>query len=447
MTSIYESEVEKYCIELLQEQGYSYLSPEALGAEREKFSDVVLHTRLKNAIAKLNPTIPEDVKEQALREVLNLPSQDLVENNEAFHRLLSDGVGVEYQKKGDTRGDKVWLIDFQNSLNNDLLVCNQFTVTENKISRRPDIVLFVNGLPLVVIELKNPSDEKATVEKAFTQLQNYKAAISGLFFYNGVMVASDGHYARAGSLTAGWTRFMSWKTVDGVRETSKTTPQIETFIKGMLRPDVLLDLIKQFTVFEKTKKEDPITGLSSIEIVKKIAAYHQYHAVNKAVESTLRAIAPQTSLSFRAPPSSYGLASVEEQPKGDRKAGVLWHTQGSGKSLSMVFYAGKIVLELDNPSILVITDRNDLDGQLFDTFSASKQLLRQDPVQANDRSHLKKLLKTSGGGIIFSTIQKFSPEDSKTNFELLSERENIVVIADEAHRSQYGFAAKTLIKK
>ena len=446
MTKIYESDVEKLCIGLLQEQGYSYLSPEALESEREKPSDIVLYARLKDAIAKLNPLIPEEAKEQALREVLNLPSPNLIENNEAFHRLLNDGVGVEYQKKGDTRGDKVWLIDFQNPLANDLLVCNQFTVTENKNTRRPDLVLFVNGLPLVVIELKNPAGEKATVQKAFMQLQNYKEAIPSLFFYNGVTAASDGLDAKAGSLTAGWTRFMNWKTVDGRREDTTTTPQIETLIKGMLRPNVLLDLIKQFTVFEKTKQEDPATGLSSIETVKKIAAYHQYYAVNKAVESTLRAVAPQTSLSFRAPPSSYGLASVEEQPKGDRKAGVIWHTQGSGKSLSMVFYAGKIVLRLNNPSILVITDRNDLDDQLFDTFAASKQLLRQDPRQAKDRSHLKKLLKRSGGGIIFTTIQKFSPEDSKTSFDLLSERENIVVIADEAHRSQYGFGAKTLIK-
>ena len=346
----------------------------------------------------------------------------------------------------------------------------------------------------MVIELKNPTDENATVKKAFTQLQNYKNAIPSLFFYNGVLVASDGLDAKAGSLTAGWSRFMNWKTVDlpaprpnlffvyviacndgslyigqtenlrkrwkehlagsgsnwtkihkprfiahyeeyktreeavkreqdlktgfgrkwlkkeiesgrarqagGEKEDSSTTPQIETMIKGMLRPDILLDLIKQFTVFEKTKRENPDTGLIQIETIKKIAAYHQYHAVNRAIESTKKATSDN----------------------GNRKAGVVWHTQGSGKSLSMVFYAGKIVLELDNPTIVVITDRNDLDDQLFDTFANSQQLLRQEPVQATDRAHLKKLLKTTGGGIIFTTIQKFSPENGGTEFDLLSDR-------------------------
>ncbi len=424
MTKIYESDIENFCIELLEKQGYTYLSPEEQEIERADLADVVLRGRLKSAIDKLNPSIPEDAKEQALREILNLPNQNLIENNEAFHQMLTDGVGVEYQKNGDTVGDKVWLIDFKTPLNNDLLVCNQFTVTENNITKRPDIVLLVNGLPLVVLELKNPTDENATVQKAFTQLQNYKNAIPSLFYYNGILVASDGLDAKMGSLTAGWTRFMGWKTVDGEREDSNTTPQIETLTNGMLAPHILLDLIKQFTVFEKTKREDAESGLTSIETVKKIAAYHQYHAVNKAIESTKK-------------------ASCED---GNRKAGVVWHTQGSGKSLSMVFYSGKIVLELDNPTIVVITDRNDLDEQLFDTFAGSKQLLRQEPIQATDRIHLKKLLKTAGGGIIFTTIQKFSPEDLSENFELLSERKNIIVIADEAHRSQYGFSAKTLIK-
>jgi type I restriction enzyme, R subunit len=424
MTKIFESDIENFVIELLQKHGYNYLSPEDQEVERESLSDIVLRGKLKAAIEKLNPNIPEDARDQALREVLNLPSQNLIENNEFFHRMLTNGVEVEYQKNGDTVGDKVWLVDFENPLNNDLLVCNQFTVTENNVTKRPDIVLLINGLPLVVIELKNPTDENATVKKAFTQLQNYKNAISSLFFYNGILVASDGLDAKAGSLTASWTRFMNWKTVDGVREDSSTTPQIETLVNGMLTPTVLLDLIKQFTVFEKTKREDPETGLTSIEIAKKIAAYHQYHAVNKAIVSTVEA----------------------SKDDGDRKAGVVWHTQGSGKSLSMVFYTGKIVLELNNPTVLVITDRNDLDEQLFATFAESKQLLRQKPVQANDRVHLKKLLKTAGGGIIFTTIQKFSPEDLSENFELLSERKNIIVIADEAHRSQYGFGAKTLIK-
>lgn len=348
MTKIYESDIENFAIELLEKQGYSYLPPEKQEAERENLSEVVLRGRLKSAIDKLNPNIPDDAREQALREVLNLPSQNLIENNEVFHQMLTDGVSVEYQKNGDTVGDKVWLIDFGNPLNNDLLVCNQFTVIENEKTKRPDVVLLINGLPLVVMELKNPTDENATVKKAYTQLQNYKKAISSLFYYNGVLVASDGLDAKMGSLTAGWSRFMVWKTVDGVKEDKSTVPQIETLINGMLRPDVLLDLVKQFTVFEKTKKEDLETGLTSVETVKKIAAYHQYHAVKKAVESTKDA----------------------SQENGSRKVGVVWHTQGSGKSLSMVFYAGKIVLELDNPTIVVITDRNDLDDQLFDNLQA-----------------------------------------------------------------------------
>ena len=425
MNKIFESDIEQLVIEFLEQQGYVYLSPEEQEAERVNLSEVILRNRLKTAIDKLNPNIPDNAKEQALREVLNLSSQSLIENNETFHRMLIDGIRVEYQKNGNTVGGTVWLIDFENPLNNNLLVCNQFTVVENNITRRPDVVILVNGLPLVVIELKNPADEKATVKKAFTQLQNYKKVISNLFYYNGVLVASDGLDAKMGSLTAGWSRFMAWKTVDGIKEDKSTTPQIETLIKGMLRPDVLLDLIKQFTVFEKTKKEDSETKLTSIETIKKIAAYHQYHAVKKAVESTKQ-------------------VSRED---GSRKVGVVWHTQGSGKSLSMVFYTGKIVLDLGNPTIVVVTDRNDLDDQLFETFAGCKQLLRQDPIQVDNRSHLKSLLRTAGGGIVFTTIQKFSPEDLSESFELLSDRKNIVVIADEAHRSQYGFGAKTLIKK
>jgi type I restriction enzyme, R subunit len=447
MTKISESQIENFTIELLEKQGYVYLSPEEQETERQNLSNVVLRGRLKSAIDKLNPNIPEDAREQALREVLNLPSQNLIENNETFHQMLTDGVGVEYQKNGDTVGDKVWLVDFENPLNNDLLVCNQFTVVENEKTKRPDVVLLVNGLPLAVIELKNPADENATVQKAFTQLQNYKKAISSLFYYNGVLIASDGLDAKMGSLTAGWSRFMAWKTIDGVKEDKSTVPQIETLINGMLRPDVLLDLVKQFTVFEKTKKEDSKTGLTSVETVKKIAAYHQYHAVNKAIGSTIRATA-ETPMMIRESPTSYGLPTTEQQSPGDRRAGVVWHTQGSGKSLSMVFYAGKLIVDsrMGNPTLVVITDRNDLDDQLFDTFAGSKQLLRQEPIQANNRAHLKKLLKTAGGGIIFTTIQKFSPEEISENFDLLSERKNIVVIADEAHRSQYGFGAKTLIK-
>jgi len=292
------------------------------------------------------------------------------------------------------------------------VLCNDATVS--------DVVIFINGLPLVVIELKNPADENATVAKAFTQLQNYKNAIPSLFNYNGILVASDGLDAKAGTISSDFGRFAAWKSVDGVRENKATVPQVETLIKGMLRKDVLLDLVKQFIVFEKTKKED--AGLSSVVTVKKVAAYHQYFAVNKAVESTISA------------------ASQE----GSRRAGIVWHTQGSGKSLSMVFYTGKIVLALDNPTVVVVTDRNDLDGQLFDTFAGCRGLLRQEPVQAQSIPHLKRLLKTAGGGIVFTTIQKFSPDEGQAVYDLLSERKNIVVIADEAHRSHYGFKAKNI---
>ena len=448
---ITEDAVEQMAIELLEAQGYSYvhgpsIAPDGEWPERERFSDVILAGRLKAAIEKLNPKVKPEAREQALRQVINLPSQNLIDNNEVFHRLLTDGVEVEYLGDQGVQGDKVWLFDFKDLSRNEFVVCNQFTVIQNNINKRPDIVLFVNGIPLVVIELKNPADENATVKKAFTQIQNYKKAISNLFYYNEILVASDGFDAKAGSLTADWSRFMAWKTVDGIKEDKSTVPQIETLIKGMLRPDVLMDLIKQFIVFEKSKKEDSKTGLIRVETVKKMAAYHQYHAVNKAIESTVRASALEDILSVKESPASYGLPSVKTQAKGDRKAGVVWHTQGSGKSLSMVFYTGKIVLALNNPTVVVITDRNDLDDQLFDTFAGCKQLLRQDPIQALSKPHLKELLKTAGGGIVFTTIQKFFPENGEPDFDLLSDRKNIIVIADEAHRSQYGFSAKTTIK-
>lgn len=425
MPTIFESDVERFVIELLENQGFSYLAPEKQEAERKDLGEVVLLNRLKNSIDTLNTTIPDEAKEQALKQVLNLPSQNLIDNNEAFHKMLTEGIEVEYLTESGIKGDKVWLIDWQEVLNNEFIVCNQFTVTENNMTKRPDVVIFVNGLPLVVIELKNPADENATVAKGFTQLQNYKNAIPSLFYYNGILIASDGFDAKAGTISSEFSRFAAWKSVDGIREDKTTIPQIETMIKGMLKKEVLLDLIKQFIVFEKTKKEDIKTGLSSVVTVKKIAAYHQYFAVNKAVESTISA------------------ASKD----GSRKAGVVWHTQGSGKSLSMVFYTGKIVLSLNNPTIVVVTDRNDLDDQLFDTFAGCRQLLRQEPVQAENIPNLKTLLKTAGGRIVFTTIQKFSPDDGAVVYELLSERKNIVVIADEAHRSHYGFGAKTIEDK
>ena len=444
---ITESAVEEFCLEVLEGQGYRFVSPEELN--RTDSERVIVEATLREMVASLNPNVPQQAQDEAVKKVLTLSSQNLLENNEEFHRYLTEGIKVEIQKDGETRGEIVNLVDYGSAQNNRLEVTNQFTVSASQrgtiVTKRPDVLILVNGMPLVVIELKNPSDENATVRKAYDQLQTYKQEIPQLFYYNTLLIASDGIEARTGSLTAGFSRFMRWKTVDGIREDDSVIPQIETLSKGMLRPDVLLDLIKQFTVFEKTESEDE-NGLKQIQTVKKIAAYHQYHAVNKAVESTKRATAEAHCV--MEDPVSYGnLPTVKDQPEGDQKAGVVWHTQGSGKSLSMVFYTGKIVLELNNPTIVVLTDRNDLDQQLFDTFAACKQLLRQTPVQAEDRGDLKKLLKTEGGGIIFTTIQKFAPEEGSSVYETLSERRNIIVMADEAHRSQYGFAAKTIEKE
>jgi type I restriction enzyme R subunit len=419
MSRLTESVIEDFAIELFERLGYFYEQP-----ERENYSDVLIIERLQSAINHINPTIPESAKEQALKEVERIHSPELLANNETFHRMLTEGVKVTYQKDGHERGDSVMLIDFDNPENNEFLVVNQFTVIENHQEKRPDVILFVNGLPLVVIELKNPTSEDATIQSAYRQLTTYKATIPSLFTYNALLVISDGLEAKAGSLSADFSRFMTWKTVDGKTEESHLVSQLETLINGMLNKKTLLDLVRHFVVFEKSKKVDEITDVISIHTVKKIAAYHQYYAVNKAINSTL-------------------LASNES---GNKKAGVVWHTQGSGKSLSMVFYTGKIVLGLDNPTVLVITDRNDLDDQLFDTFAASIQLLRQEPKQAEDRQQLKDLLKVASGGVVFSTIQKFQPDEGNV-YDELSNRRNIIVVVDEAHRTQYGFAAKTVDEK
>ncbi len=478
MNKITESEIEKFAIELLEKQGYQYIyapsiAPDSETPERESFEDVLLLERLQTAVGRINPSIPADIREDAIKQILRLNSPELIANNEAFHRMLTEGIKVTFQRDlpasagqaggRESRGDLVWLIDFNNPENNDFLVANQFTVIENNVNKRPDVILLVNGLPLVVIELKNPADENATLMSAFKQFQTYKEAIPSLFDYNGFMIISDGLEAKAGPISAGLSRFMAWKTADGKVEASPLIGQLETLIKGMLEKKTLLDLIRHFIVFEKSKKEDSETGIITIQTVKKLASYHQYYAVNRAVDSTLRAsgYSETSAACLRADthrqessdgqmvmesPESYGLTGVDSQPVGDRKGGVVWHTQGSGKSLSMVFYTGKIVLTMDNPTVLVITDRNDLDDQLFDTFAASKQLLRQEPVQAEDRGHLKELLKVASGGVVFTTIQKFHPDEGNV-YETLSERRNVIVIADEAHRTQYGFKAKTIDAK
>lgn len=429
---ITENIIEQSAIEILQTQGWEYangkeISPEGLFCERENFSQIVLLNRLRTAIAKINPDIPLDAQEAAVQKVLRIASPDLLHNNEEFHRLLVEKVKIPYQENGYERSHEVALIDFEQPANNQFLVVNQYTIIENNQNKRPDVLLFVNGLPLVVIELKNAASENADIKSAYQQIQTYKAIIPSLFTYNAICILSDGLECKAGSVSADLSRYMTWKTSDGIKEASRFKPQLETLLKGMLQPATLLDLVRNFIVFEKSKKEDAKTGLIQIQTVKKLAAYHQYYAVNKAVQSSV----------------------VASGINGDKRGGVVWHTQGSGKSLSMVFYSGKLITspEMRNPTIVVITDRNDLDDQLFDTFASSVQLLRQEPVQAENREHLKELLKVASGGIVFTTIQKFLPENNKSVYDQLSDRKNVVVIADEAHRTQYGFEAKLVDEK
>ncbi|GET22715.1 type I restriction endonuclease subunit R [Prolixibacter denitrificans] len=453
MTRLTENTIEEFVIELLTRLNYQYLygpdiAPDGDHPLRDSYEEVLLTNQLRAAIGRINPSLPVSSQEEALKEVQRIHSPELLANNETFHRLLTEGINVSYQKEGNERGDLVWLVDFAHPENNEFTVVNQFTVIENGINKRPDVILFVNGLPLVVMELKNAAGDQATIQSAFRQVETYKDSISTLFTYNAFNVISDGLEARAGSLSAGFTRYMAWKSDDGKTEASRLISQLETLVRGMLNKETLLDLIRHFIVFEKNKKEDT-DGIVTVTTVKKLAAYHQYYAVNRAVESTLRAAGYETYYqpSFEGNvveehPESYGVPSAFQQPRGDRKGGVVWHTQGSGKSLSMVFYTGKLVLAMDNPTVVIITDRNDLDDQLFDTFAASTQLLRQEPRQAESRDDLKEKLKVASGGVVFSTIQKFQPEEGNV-YETLSERENIVVIADEAHRTQYGFKAKT----
>jgi type I restriction enzyme R subunit len=416
--TITESEIEQVCLDIFSGLGYEIvhgpdIAPDGLHPERTNYSDVVLIDRLREAIDRINPSIPAEAKEEAIKQVLRLESPDLVVNNQRSHTLLTNGVDVDFRKQDRIVTDKVWLFDFKNLSNNRFLAVNQYTVIENNHNRRPDVVLFVNGLPLVVIELKNPADENATALSAFRQFQTYKLQIPSLFYFTEILIASDGFDAKAGTITSDWERFLPWKTVDGKEKASSVTPQIEVMLKGMLNKETLLDLIRHFVVFEQEKD----TKDGSIKISKKIAAYHQYYAVNKAIDETLKA-------------ASAG---------GDKRCGVVWHTQGSGKSLSMVFYAGKLVLKLDNPTIVVLTDRNDLDDQLFGTFSRCCELLRQTPVQAESRAKVRECLQVSSGGVVFTTIQKFFPEEKGDTYPCLSDRRNIVVIADEAHRSQYDF--------
>ncbi len=413
--TIYESDVEEAALEWFTNIGYTVLhgpdiAPDTLGAERFSYNEVILTRRLQEAVARLNPTIPTEAQEEAIRKVLNPDSHTLVQNNRAFHLMLVDGIEVEYRQPDSTiRGERVRLVDFDTPENNDWLAVNQFTIVE-KSERRPDIVLFINGLPLAVIELKNPTDEKATVLTAFRQIQTYKQEIPALFTYNEAIVISDGLEARIGSLTADTEWFLPWRTIEGEDKAPSTELALEVLIRGAFEKQRFLSCLKHFIVFEETEGG---------AIAKKIAGYHQFHAVKKAVDTTVQA------------------SSLE----GDQQCGVIWHTQGSGKSLTMAFYAGSIVQHplMENPTLVVITDTNDLDDQLFGTFARCHQLLRQIPAQAENRRHLRELLKVAAGGVVFTTVQKFFPEGEETRFPQLSDRRNIVLIADEAHRSQYGF--------
>ncbi len=440
--SFYESDIEQIALDTLKEEhGYKILyGPDiSEGEQKEReYTEVVLLDRLKKAVDAINSSIPADAREEAIKKVLRTFSVSMMENNESFHRMLTEGIDVKFNVgEGKARTEKVWLIDFTNPDNNEFLAVNQFTIVENHNNKRPDLVLFINGLPLVVIELKNPIDENADVKAAFNQLQTYKQLIPSLFAYNAFLIASDGWFAKIGTITSDYARFMEWKTADG--ETivdAKVEPELEPMIKGLFNKKTLLDIIRHFIVFEK----NTVGAHRNVPLQKKIAAYHQYYAVNKAIESTIRAIGDVMPM-LRENPEHYGFRSVRNQTAGDKRAGVVWHTQGSGKSLTMVFYVGKLVLaeEMNNPTIVVLTDRNDLDQQLFETFTNCQQLIRQKPQQAANREDLKKLLAVSSGGVVFTTIQKFLPEGVGAQYPLLSERQNIVVIADEAHRSQYDF--------
>ncbi len=418
VTALSEATTEQAALEILQDLGWAYrrgmeIAPDSARAERQAFSDVVLLGRLERAVAGLNPHLPEAAHVEAIRQVLSSETGLLVEENRRLHRLLLEGVPVEYRAaNGRMMADRVWLVDLNTPAANDWLVVNQFTVVEAGHTRRADVVLFVNGLPMAVLELKSAAAEAATLSSAFNQLETYKAQIPSLFRTNAVLVISDGTQARLGSLTANQERFMPWRTVSGADVSPHGQFEMETLLRGVFEPGRFLALIRDFMVF----------GDTGSETVKIIAGYHQFHGARKALEQAVA-------------------ASAEG---GDRRIGVIWHTQGSGKSLLMAFLAGMLVKApaLANPTVVVLTDRNDLDDQLAKTFGLCRDLIRQNPEQADSRADLQRLLARTSGGVIFSTVQKFTPERGEENFPLLTDRRNVIVMADEAHRSQYGFESR-----
>ncbi|MBU2994114.1 type I restriction endonuclease subunit R [Octadecabacter sp. 1_MG-2023] len=418
---ITEDQLEQLCLNWFQSIGYDYIcgydiAPDGPSPERTDYRQIVLHDRLLDRLAVINPQIPSVTLEQVALQLAKPETPILIKNNKAFHQVLLEGVKVTFQDaSGEEKTDYVRLIDFDAVGNNQFLVVNQYTITGTKGNRRPDVIVFINGLPISVLELKNPADKNADIWSAYQQLETYKEEISDLFAFNEALVISDGLSARIGSLTANKERFMAWRTVAHEKDRPPFEYALETLVKGFFQPDLLLDYIRHFVLFEQ---DNDVT-------IKKIAGYHQFHAVRAAVDASITATKAQ----------------------GDKagKAGVVWHTQGSGKSISMVCYAGKLLAqpEMNNPTIVVVTDRNDLDGQLFDTFGMAVETLKQTPVQAGDRDELREILASrQSGGIIFTTVQKFALEKSETAHPILSERKNIVVVSDEAHRSQYGDKAK-----
>ena len=434
-----EADVEKAALEWLSGLGWRVvhgpdIAPGAPDAERGDYGQVVLDYRLRDALAELNPSLPDSALDDAFRKLTDPGGSTLEASNREFHRMLVNGVEVEYRDDGGrVRGDLVRVVDFDNPDANDWLAVNQFTVTENRNTRRPDVVLFVNGLPLGIMELKNPVDEDATLGTAWQQLQTYKADLPTLFSMNGAMVVSDGIEARIGTLTAGREWFKPWRTITGEKLADRQLTELQVMLEGVFQPARFLSLVRDFIVFE----DDGSGALS-----KKMAGYHQFHAVRVAVDETLRAAKLQRSgVSVYEERGRYESGRKPGGDPGDRRIGVVWHTQGSGKSLTMAFYAGAIIREpaMENPTVVVLTDRNDLDDQLFGTFSRCQDLLRQPPVQAESRADLRNKLSVNAGGVVFTTIQKFFPEEKGDTHPALSDRRNIVVIADEAHRSQYDF--------
>jgi type I restriction enzyme, R subunit len=416
--AVAESDVEDLALQHFANLGYAVvhgpnIAPGETEAERDRYEDVVLRGRLRDALQRLNAGVPPVALDEALRKVLHPAAPALIANNRAFSKMLREGIEVDVAGPGgEVRGVRVHLVDWDDPERNDLLAVNQFTVVEGQVNRRPDVLVFLNGLPVALLELKNAADENATIQHAFQQAQNYARQLPTLFVYNALVVISDGMQARVGTLTSSWERFAPWRTVGGNVVAHPGTLELSTLLDGVFEKERFLDLIRNFIVFED----------DSGTVAKKLGGYHQFHAVRTAVAETVRAT----------------------RPGGDRKVGVVWHTQGSGKSLTMTFYAGKVIQEpaMENPTLVVITDRNDLDDQLFTTFGRCQELLRQTPVQAESRDDLVEKLKVAAGGVIFTTIQKFLPADPGEKLPPLSTRQNLVVIADEAHRSQYGFRSR-----